>query len=137
MRVFFDIFVSEGGENVKDRIKLIRKSKNLTQSCFGEKIGVKGNTVTNYETGLRNPTDAVIHSICREFDVNEEWLRNGTGEMFIQKTKDEEISEMLADVQKLEDDEFKHRLISALAQLDENGWDCLEKLIDSIAKKNG
>ena len=122
---------------MKERIKEVRKSARMTQVEFGEKLGVKGNTVTNYETGLRTPTDAVIRSICREFNVNEEWLRTGTGEMFIQKTKDEEISEMLADVQKLEDDEFKHRLISALAQLDENGWDCLEKLIDSIAKKNG
>lgn len=122
---------------MKERIKEVRKSARMTQVEFGEKLGVKGNTVTNYETGLRTPTDAVIRSICREFNVNEEWLRTGTGEMFIQKTKDEEISEMLADVQKLEDDEFKHRLISALAQLDENGWNYLEKLIDSIAKKNG
>ena len=46
---------------MKDRIKQVRKSKNLTQTAFGEIIGVKGNTVTNYETGLRTPTDAVIY----------------------------------------------------------------------------
>ena len=80
---------------MKDRIKKIRKESGLTQVDFGERIGVKGNTITNYENGLRTPTDAVILSICREFDVNEEWLRNGTGEMFVQKSKDEQISEML------------------------------------------
>ena len=120
---------------MKERIKYIRKEKGLTQAEFGEKIGVKGNTVTNYETGLRNPTDAVIRSICREFDVNEEWIRNGTGEMFVQKSKDEQIAEMLADIQKEGDASFKHRLISALTRLNESDWDTLEKLIDEIASK--
>ena len=55
---------------MKNRIKQIRKENGMTQVEFGEKIGVKGNTVTNYETGLRNPTDAVILSICREFNIN-------------------------------------------------------------------
>ncbi len=120
---------------MKERIKYIRKEIGLTQAEFGEKIGVKGNTVTNYETGLRNPTDAVIRSICREFDVNEEWLRNGTGEVFVQKSKDEQIAEMLADIQKEGDASFKHRLISALTRLNESDWDTLEKLIDEIASK--
>lgn len=66
---------------MKDRIKRIRKEKNLTQVEFGKIIGVKGNTITNYENGLRNPTDAVIVSICREFNVNEAWLRTGDGKM--------------------------------------------------------
>ena len=120
---------------MKERIKYIRKEIGLTQTEFGEKIGVKGNTVTNYETGLRNPTDAVIRSICREFDVNEEWLRNGTGEMFVQKSKDEQIAEMLADIQKEGDASFKDRLISALTRINESDWDTLEKLIDEIASK--
>lgn len=71
---------------MNNRIKEIRKALNLTQSEFGAKVGVKGNTIGNYEIGLRTPSDAVIFSICREFNVNEEWLRNGTGEMFVQTT---------------------------------------------------
>lgn len=66
---------------MKNRIKQIRKKESLTQTQFGERIGVKGNTITNYETGLRTPTDAVIKSICREFGINELWLRTGEGEM--------------------------------------------------------
>lgn len=120
---------------MKDRIKQVRKSKNLTQTAFGEVIGVKGNTITNYETGLRSPTDAVIKSICREFDINEEWLRTGKGNPTVQKSKDEELSEMLADIQKAGEDSFKHRLVSALARLDDEGWDNLEKLIDMISNK--
>lgn len=68
---------------MKDRIKEVRKDNRLTQADFGERIGVKGNTIGNYELGLRNPTDAVILSICREFKINEEWLRTGNGNKYI------------------------------------------------------
>lgn len=54
----------------------------MTQVEFGKKIGVKGNTITNYENGLRSPSDAVIISICREFGIDENWLRTGTGNMY-------------------------------------------------------
>lgn len=67
---------------MKDRIKAIRKEVGLTQTDFGKRIGVKGNTITGYETGLRNPSDAILNSICREFNVNEVWLRTGEGEPF-------------------------------------------------------
>ena len=90
---------------MKNRIKQIRKEKNLTQVEFGERIGVKGNTVTNYETGLRNPTDAVILSICREFNVNEDWLRNGTGDMY--KEKDGSFTELLSELEESDDDFIK------------------------------
>lgn len=68
---------------MKDRIREIRKNNKLNQAEFGAKLGVKGNTIGNYELGLRNPSDAVIFSICREFNVNEEWLRTGKGDMYI------------------------------------------------------
>lgn len=118
---------------MKDRIKEVRKSVGMTQVEFGEKLGVRGNTITNYETGLRTPTDAVIRSICREFNVNEDWLRTGTGEMFQPITKDDEIAELFGEVLKEGDGTFKHRLVSALARLDEDGWKKLEELIDMIS----
>lgn len=67
---------------MKDRIKKLRKDLDLTQREFGERIGIKGNTIANYELGRNEPIDAVISLICREFNVNEEWIRDGTGEMF-------------------------------------------------------
>ena len=66
---------------MKDRIKKIRKDSGLTQVDFGTKIGVKGNTITGYETGIRTPSDAIIFSICREFNINENWLRYGSDKM--------------------------------------------------------
>lgn len=68
---------------MNSRIKQIRKYYDLTQKKFAERIGVKQNTVAQYEMGRNTPIDTVISLICREFNINEEWLRNGTGEMFV------------------------------------------------------
>lgn len=70
---------------IGERISELRKNLNLNQEDFGKKINVTRSAVSNYEKGLRNVMDRVITDICREYSVNEEWLRNGTGEMFIEK----------------------------------------------------
>lgn len=64
---------------MKDRIKKIRKEANLTQQEFADRLGVKRGTIANYELGRNTPIDAVISLICREFKINEEWLRTGKG----------------------------------------------------------
>lgn len=68
---------------MNDRLKLLRRTLGLTQAEFAECIGSVQNTITGYESGRRNPSNPVISSICREFNVNEEWLRTGAGEMFL------------------------------------------------------
>lgn len=68
--------------NIGYRIKQIRKVLDLTQTEFADRIGSVQNTVTGYESGRRNPSAPVISLICREFGVNEQWLRDGVGEMF-------------------------------------------------------
>ena len=73
---------------IGQRIKELRKKFNLTQQEFCERIGVKRNTIAKYETERGEPIDAVISLICREFDVNEQWLRTGDGDMFAAKPFD-------------------------------------------------
>lgn len=68
-----------------ERIKKLRKTLDLTQREFGDRIGVKPNTIATYEIGRNQPIDAVISLICREFNVSETWLRTGEGEMFDQR----------------------------------------------------
>ena len=80
---------------MKNRIKQIRKHFNLNQEDFGKRIGAKQSTVTAYECGNRVPMDVTITSICREFGVNEEWLRTGQGEMFLPKSRGQEIGEIV------------------------------------------
>ena len=67
---------------MNERIKMIREYYKLTQDEFGKRIGSARNTIANYESGNRSPSNSVVLSICREFNVNEEWLRDGSGEMF-------------------------------------------------------
>lgn len=66
---------------IGDRIKKIRREFDLTQEAFASRIGSVQNTITGYESGRRNPSAPVISLICREFGVNEEWLRDGIGDM--------------------------------------------------------
>lgn len=118
--------------NVNERIKQLRKILKLTQTEFGEQIGVKGNTITGYEKGIRNPTDAIILSICREFNVDEEWLRTGKGEMFVIRSDEEEIAAFLGDVLSEEGETYKKQLILALANLSDEGWKGIKEFLDAI-----
>lgn len=70
---------------MNERLKKLRKKLDITQQEFADRIGIKRNSFANYETGRNKPIDAIIKSICREFNVNEEWLRTGIGEMFIEE----------------------------------------------------
>lgn len=120
---------------MNERIKNLRKSLNMTQEEFSKRIGLSRNFIAQVEIGTKTPSERTISDICREFEVNEEWLRTGNGEMIIQKSKDEQIAEMLGEIQRSGEDNFKHRLVSALAKLNESDWEVLEKLVDSIGKE--
>lgn len=116
---------------MKDRIKQIRKNNNLTQQRFAERIGVKQNTVAQYEMGRNIPIDSVISLICREFNINEEWLRTGNGEMTIETTRKADIARLTKQLLHEEDDSFKNRFITMLSKLSVEDWELLE----SIAKQ--
>ena len=85
MRFFFDIVLFRDGgdivknEELKDRIKKIRKYFGLTQEEFAKKLGTVQNTITGYETGRRNPSGSAQSLICKEFGINEVWFRTGEG----------------------------------------------------------
>lgn len=119
---------------MNDRIKELRKAMNLSQEKFGELLGITKSGVSDIESGRRKVTDQHVIMLVNN-GVNEEWLRTGNGDMFIPGIKDKQISAMLADVMKSGEDSFRHRLVSALARLDDEGWDNLEKLIDMISNK--
>ena len=80
---------------LKERLKKIRKTLDITQQEFADRIGIKRNSYANYEIGRNIPIDAIILSICREFNVNEDWLRTGAGgdeNMFVKLSEDEELA---------------------------------------------
>ncbi|MEI3222742.1 MAG: helix-turn-helix transcriptional regulator [Dorea sp.] len=120
---------------MNERIKKIRKALDLTQQKFADQLGVKRNTVGQWECGINAVTDQVINSICREFNVNETWLRTGEGEMFIELSRDEQIAEFVGRTLSTESESFKKRFIAMLAKLDESDWETLEKIALELAQK--
>lgn len=80
------------------RIKALRKAEGLTLEKFGERIGISNSALSAIETGKNNPSDQTIRSICREFRVREEWLRDGEEPMFMRMTPNQERAVFLASV---------------------------------------
>lgn len=112
---------------MNERIKELRKSLDITQQEFAKRIGSTQNIIASYEIGRRNPSSAVVNNICKEFNVNEEWLRTGQGEMFNSFNKDFEIAKWLGSVMKDRPDNFKKRLLAVLSNLNEDEWHFLEE----------
>ncbi|MBQ9347855.1 MAG: helix-turn-helix transcriptional regulator [Oscillibacter sp.] len=110
-----------------ERIKLVRKKNGLTMDKFGKVIGLTGGTVSRIESGLSAVTDQTRISVCREFNVREEWLRTGAGEMLVQRSREDEITEFCKDITAGNPD-FRRRFISALAKLNPEQWLMLEEL---------
>lgn len=114
------------------RIEEVRKYNKLTRAAFGERIGVSGDVINNLERGRVEIKDHIIRLICMEYDINEDWLRTGEGEMFIPETRDDEIAKFTTALLKEESDSFKNRLISTLAKMTEEEWEMLERKMREI-----
>lgn len=120
---------------LKDRIRKIRKELDLTQQEFANKIGTTANVLTNYETGRRNPSASVINNICKTFNVSEAWLRTGEGDMFIELNRQAQIASLTKQLLDEEEDSFKNRLISVLANLTESQWETLAEIAEKLCKE--
>lgn len=121
---------------MNNRIRELRKHLGMTTEVFGNKIGIVSSAVTNIEAGRRQPTNQLITSICREFKVNEQWLRTGEGEMFLPTDPDAEIAEFVGTVLSDAKPSFRKKLIRALADLPEEGWEAIEAFARKLAEKN-
>lgn len=122
---------------MNERIALVRKSLGLTQEKFAEQVGLSRNFMWMIESGTRVPSDRTISDICREFNVNETWLRTGEGEMFNQITRSEKITSFLTEITEGEGDDFKRRFVEMLAELEPEDWKLLERMAEKLQKKEG
>ncbi len=119
---------------MNERIKELRKLLGLTQSEFARRIGSVQNTITGYESGRRVPSNPVITSICREFQVNETWLRTGEGQMFLESGEADKIRAWVDEILTEEPESYKTKLVSALADLDDAGWEAVYTLGKKLAE---
>lgn len=117
------------------RVRELRKELQLTLEKFGKPLGVGKTAISKIENGERGLTDQMILAICREYNVDENWLRTGEGEMFKKLNRQQELAQLTATLFKEEEDSFKSRLIMALAQLNEKEWELLEEISEKIIKK--
>lgn len=107
------------------RIKAVRKTAKLNQTEFGARIGVGQAAVAAWESGTRSPMDAIIQSICREFNVDEHWLRTGEGEMFRARDRMDELMESAGRFFSNETDEFRLRFAKMVFNWSDAEWEAL------------
>lgn len=124
---------------MNERIREIRKDAGLTLEKFGEKIGISASACSLLESGKTNPSNQTISAICRVFRVNEEWLRNGTGEKYRKKPRSEELSEIFAYLEV--DETVKARFIRTLADFPEEYFaqalEMARKFLERYAEEEG
>ena len=116
---------------MNERIKELRKALGLTLEEFGSRIGMGKSSVSKIEKGLNGTTDQTIRSICREFNVNETWLRTGDGDMFDQDQPS--ILSRLADEYKLTARE--QSALSAFLELSDSDRAAIMRYVDKLVEK--
>lgn len=118
-----------------ERVKELRKALGLSQEAFANKIGLKGSSLSLIESNQRNVTNQNIISICREFGVNENWLRSGNGPMFEEMSRAELAANIVGKALNT-NDEFILNTFIALGQLSPTEWELVKKFVDKIKSDN-
>lgn len=117
---------------MKNRIVEVRKASKMSQEKFAEKLNLTRNFIGLIETGRRTPSDRTISDICREFSINEKWLRTGEGEM--QQPVDDKLSRYVSEITD-SDDEFVKSFIEIYWELDEVSKSTLKKIARKMVEK--
>ncbi len=118
---------------MNERIRELRKALGLTLEKFGERVGVSKVAISKIENGNANVSNQMFLSVCREFNVNEDWLRTGEGEMFNQSDEDEELAAIVGRVLAGED-EFRKALYRQIGTCDQKYIDMLKEFVENIYK---
>lgn len=118
---------------MKNRIIYIVEWSGLTKTAFGKRINVSQGLVSQMCSGTTNPSDRTIQDICREFGVNEVWLRTGEGEPFKERSQEEKIMRFAVQTNKGSDD-FRKAYVAMLADLSDEGWKGLQEMYDKLSE---
>jgi len=120
---------------MKERIKQIRKNAKETQQAFADKLHVSKSTIEGYEYGRLNITDRIINDICREYDIEESWLRTGKGKMYRDISEKEEILKKVNAYLDLPNDSTKKKIAASLDLLSEDELDIVLGVINTMLEK--
>lgn len=119
------------------RIKILRQTLGLTQTEFGEKVGVTRGVIYNLDSGITQLRDPLLSLVCSVFDARREWLETGEGEMFEPKDAEAPFYDAMGIITNDEPDSFRKRFVIALAELDDAGLDAMEQFIRSLIRDTG
>lgn len=125
---------------MNERVKQLRESLGLSRAAFGEKFGVSGDVINNIERGRVEAKELLIAHMCSVYNVNIDWLMNGTGEMFTELSEDEELAKWIGEIQfksiqKERVAMIKKRLLVALSHIkSDEAWIAWEQAIEEIAE---
>lgn len=120
---------------MNERIRSLIKALKIKQAEFAQRIGVSRPFVSELCSGAKNPSDRTIADICREFGVNEHWLRTGDGEMLMHLSREEEIMRFAATVVRDPSSEFQRRFVSVLARLTPEQWQLMEQMAHKLLQE--
>lgn len=120
--------------NINSRIAAVIHASGLTKTAFAEKLMVSQQHVSRLAKD-GTPSDRTILDICREFNVSERWLRKGEGEMFVQLSREEEITRFAMEVIRDPASEFQRQAISVLAKLTPEQWKLMEQMADHLLQQ--
>lgn len=119
---------------INERIAWVIAQSGLTKTAFAEKLNVSQSFVSNMALGKASPSDRTIADICREFNINEIWLRTGEGDPVAQLDREEEIASWIGKVLAGNDD-FKKDFVAVLSRLDENAWAVLAQISERMVEQ--
>lgn len=123
-------------DDLNKRFNDLFSELNISQSDLARTLNITPAYVwklLNKEDSI--PSDRLINDICEKYDVSKEWFYHGAGDMFINRSRSEKITDFSADLLKEEEESFRRRFIEALSELDIEEWELLEKIASKITKK--
>ena len=119
---------------INTRIAAVIQASGLTKTAFAERVKVSQQHISRLAKD-GTPSERTILDICREFNVSERWLRTGEGEMFVQLSREEEITKFAMEIIRDPGSEFQRQAISILAKLTPEQWKLMEQMADQLLQQ--
>lgn len=119
---------------INTRIAAVIQASGLTKTAFAERVKVSQQHISRLAKD-GTPSDRTILDICREFNVSERWLRTGEGEMFVQLSREEEITKFAMEIIRDPGSEFQRQLLTTMARLEPAQWKLMEQMLDQLIRQ--
>lgn len=124
-------------EDITLRINQMLDALGLSKTQFARALGITNASVSTMCSGKTKPSSQTIVLICKEFGISEEWLRTGSGEMFVKKTRNDRIEDLIGRVRNEPDGSVKVRILALLSRLSNEQWELIDQMLDMLLEDHG